>query len=193
MALILCAICLDSGRIINILGVFSLYKSIITFFVVLFYSSLAFAESDLRLAVVDLQQALAESNAGKKAQEEYKRDVLEAQKNIDVKKKEFEKKREDLKSQKDSLNEKALLAKSEELMSVERDLQRSFKDSQDMLQRKNATIVNELVKNIREVIDSIGKEQKLSLILEKGSQALLFSAGAKDITSEVVEKFNARR
>ena len=159
----------------------------------LFYSSVAFADNDLRLAVVDLQQALAESTAGKKAQEEYQHDVLEAQKNIDLKKKEFEKKREALKSQKDSLNEKALLSKSEELMTVERDLQRAFKDSQEMLQRKNATIVNELVKNIREVIEGIGKEQKLSLILEKGSQALLFSEGAKDITTEVVERFNARK
>lgn len=160
----------------------------------LFILSLVFlplnALAEFKIAVVDLQQALAESSAGKKAQEEYQKDVSDAQNKIDSKKKEFERKRELLKSQKESLNEKALVAKGEELLSAERDLQRSFRDSQEMLRRKNATIVGQLMKQIKVVIDNIGKEQELSLILEKGSQALLFSEGAKDITEEVVKKFN---
>lgn len=160
-----------------------------TLIAIVFIPSLAFAE--LKLAVVDLQQALAESKAGQKAQEEYKKEVTDAQKRIDDKKKEFERKRDSLKNQKDSLNEKALISKEEELLSAEKDLQRSFHDSQEMLRRKNATIVGKLVGQIREVISEIGKEQGLTVILEKGSQALLFSDGAKDITEEVVKKFNS--
>ena len=149
------------------------------------------AQAELKIAVVDLQKALATSNAGKKAQADYKKEVEQAQKSINTKKKDFEEKRASLKKLKDSLNKKAIQKKTNEITKIEKELQKSYRESQQNLRKKNATVVSDLIKKMRVVIEKIGSEEKFSLILEKGSQALLYSAGTEDVTDKVVSRFNS--
>ena len=150
-----------------------------------------FALAELKIAVVDLQKALASSEAGKKAQAKYKKEVLSEQSSISAKKKDLDEKKANLKKLKDSLNKKAVQKKSAEIAKIEKDLQKSYRESQQNLRKKNATVVTDLITKMKKVIDKIGEEEKLSLILEKGSQTLLFSAGVEDITDKVVSKFNS--
>ena len=164
-------------------------KKILLIALITLLPTLALAE--LKVAVVDLQKALATSKAGKKAQADYQKEVEKAQSSINTKKKDFEEKRASLKKLKDSLNKKAIQKKTSEIAKIEKELQKSYRDSQQNLRKKNATVVSELIKKMRVVIDKIGAEEKLSLILEKGSQALLYSAGAEDITDKVVSKFDS--
>ncbi|MCB0325510.1 MAG: OmpH family outer membrane protein, partial [Bdellovibrionales bacterium] len=109
---------------------------------------------------------------------------------IDKKKDEFEKLRSAFDKQQGSLNEDALVQKQEELLQKERDIKRSFKDSQDALRRKNALMVQDLLKEMRRAVAAIGKEEGFTVILEKGSQAVLYADNSIDITDEVVKRFD---
>jgi outer membrane protein len=146
----------------------------------------------MRLGYVDLQRALTESRVGKKAQKEYETAVKKAQGDLDIKKSEFEKLRESFTKQRESLNADALQKKEEELMEKERDIKRSFKDSQERLRRTNAQMVGDLMKDLRVAVEAVGKSKSLTVILEKGSQAVLYASDEIDVTDEVVEKFNAQ-
>jgi outer membrane protein len=152
--------------------------------------SLALSESAFRVAYVDMQKALESSNAGKLAQKSYEKEVKGAQQEIDKMKKEFERKRESFEKQKGSLNEVAFAEKKEELLSIERDVKRSFQDSQAKLRRKNASIVSELIKELKKTVSDIGSDKDYTVILEKGSQAVLYADNSIDITDEVIDRFN---
>ncbi|MCB0360950.1 MAG: OmpH family outer membrane protein [Bdellovibrionales bacterium] len=146
---------------------------------------------DVRVAYVDVQKALAESVAGKKAQKDYEKEVLQAQKDIDVKKGDFESKKEQFTKQKDSLSQDARAKREEELLQMERDLKRKFQDSQEMLRRRNAQIVSELVKKIQDVVSEVGKEDGFTLIVERSGQSVLYADADIDITPKVVQRFDA--
>lgn len=152
----------------------------------------ASAENSLKVAYVDIQKALELTKSGQKVQKEFKAEVDSEQKAIDKKKVEYEGIKESLDKQRGSLNENAVREKEESLLSLEKELKRSFQDSQEKLRRKNATLVGELVKKMRELIETLGKEEGYNLILEKNSQGLIFADPAMDITETVVKKFDAQ-
>ena len=87
------------------------------------------AEESPRIAYVDLQTALTKSKEGKKAQQLLKGEVERAKSKIDKKKKELEQRQKDYARQQESLNIEARASKEEELISLKKDLGRSFQDT----------------------------------------------------------------
>ncbi len=154
--------------------------------------STAVAAPDFKVGFVDLQRALAESKAGKAAKKVYETEVNEAQKDLDKKKEAFQKRRADFEKQRETLNEAALGSKREELIGLEKDLKRSFQDSEAMLRRRNTQIVGELLGKIRKVVNTVGQEKGFTVILEKSSDAVLYADSNIDLTEEVVKAFNAK-
>ena len=146
---------------------------------------IASAGPEVRVAYVDLQRALSESDSGKTAEGKFQEEVKKARGGIDAKKKEFDSLQESTKKQKDSLAPKALAEKEEKLM-------RMIQDGEDTLRRRNSQLVGELVKKLRAVVDQVGKEDGYTLIFEKGGQSpVLYADQGIDITDKVVKKFNA--
>lgn len=148
-------------------------------------------DASFKIAYVDLQKALELTKEGQKVQKQFKTEVDEEQKKIDRKKSEFEKLKENLDKQKTTLNESALRDKEEELLVSERELKRSFQDSQERLRRKNATLVGELVQKMRVLVEKLGKEEGYSYILERNSQGLVYADSSLDLTEKLVKKFDA--
>jgi len=156
---------------------------------VLLCSSFAFA-ADFKVAYVDMQKALASSSAGKDAQKKYEAEVKKLQAKLDDKKGEFEKLKSAYEKQKESLNDKAKQEKEEDLLSREKELKRTFQDSQEKLRRTNSQLVGELVEKLRKVVEEVGQAGGYTLILERGGQSVLFADSKIDITDSVVEKFD---
>lgn len=149
------------------------------------------AAPDMRVAYVDMQKAISASKAGQEAQKKYEVSLKKAQSGIDAKKVDFEKQRENFTKQKQSLNAKALSEKQEQLINLEKDLKRSFEDTQDELRRENARLVGDLVKRLRAVVDEVGRADGFTLILERSAQTVLYADSSIDITDKVVKKFDA--
>ncbi len=153
-------------------------------------SDSAFAATELKIGSVDLQKALATCQAGKDAQKQYEAEVKKAQSKLDGKKGEYKKLQDSYEKQKDSLNAKAKGEKEEEILSTEKDLRRSFQDSQEQLKRKNDQIVGELVGKIRKVVESYGQSEGYSVIVERGGVSTLYVSPTLDVTDEVVKLFD---
>lgn len=154
------------------------------------HSTLVYADSGLKIVYVDLQKALEMTEEGQKMQKKFKSEVDAEQKNIDKRKIEFEKLKESIDKQRNTLNESALNEKEEELLVTERELKRSFQDSQEKLRRKNASLVSDLVQKMRSVVEEMGKKEGYSLILERSSQGLIYAEESLDITKDLVKKFD---
>lgn len=151
------------------------------------------ATAQLKVAYVDLQRALNESEAGKSAKERFKQQVDRLQ--VDLKKK-----KDQLDSLKEQLEKKSSVMKEEEARNMQkdyekrlRDFERSYKDSQAELQQKDNELTVELLKELQGVIEEFGKEGSYSIILEQSSSSVLYGSPELDVTEQVIARYNARK
>lgn len=147
---------------------------------------------DLKIGYVDLQKALNESEAGKKAKDVFKAEVDRMEQSLERRKKEVEK-------LKDELEKKGLLLKEEERDSLERDyrqklrdFERQYKDSQQELQIKDRDLTGRILEELRQVIQDMGEQGNYTLILEGNNTVVLYGAKAIDLTETVIKTYNSR-
>ncbi len=147
----------------------------------------------IKIGYVDLQRALNESEAGRKAKERFKVQVDRLQ--VDLKKQ-----KESLDALKEQLEKKALVMKEEERRNLEkdyqrklRDFERSYKDSQGELQLKDSELTAELLKELQGVIEEFGRAGSYTVILEQSSSSVLYGAPEVDLTNQVIEAYNQRK
>ncbi len=149
---------------------------------------------EFKLGTVDLQRALNECDAGKKAKEDFKGQVDKLQADLAKQKGEIEK-------IKDEVEKKGMVLKDEERKNVERDyqkrlrdFQRTYKDSQAELQQRDNELTGEILRELQEVIAEWGAKQNFTLVLEASNTgAVLYNSRAVDITDQVIQEYNARR
>jgi len=156
-------------------------------------ASVAFAETTPKIGYVDLQRALNESDAGKKAKEEFKVQVDKLQASL-------KKQKDEIDAMKDQLEKKAVVMKEEERGNLEdeyqkklRDFERNYKDSQADLQKKDNELTGVIIKDLQAVIRDYGEREGYTLILESTSSAVLYGAKESDLTDELIREYNGRR
>jgi outer membrane protein len=149
----------------------------------------AVAQAQLRVAVVDMQRALNECDAGKKAKDSVKGKFEKAQ--LDLKKE-----REDLDKARDEFEKKALLLKEDERRNRERELEnraldfkRKYEDLQRDLKRTDAELTSGIVEQLYGIVNDYGRQQGYTLVLEANS-GLLYADKALDITDAIVKIHN---
>ncbi len=145
-----------------------------------------------KIAYVDLQRALNESEAGKKAKEEFKAQVDKLQGSL-------KKQKDDIDNLKEQLEKKSLAMKDEERGNLEedyrkrlRDFERNYKDSQADLQRKDNELTGAILKELQEIIREYGEREGYAMILESGSATVLYGAKDADLTDEIIRQYNSQ-
>jgi outer membrane protein len=154
---------------------------------------LAVAE-EFKVGTVDLQRALNESEAGKKAKESFKVQVDKLQG-------ELQKQKNDIEKIKDEAEKKGMVLKEEERKNIERDyqkklrdFQRTYKDSQAELQQKDSELTAEILRELQEVIADWGARENYTLVLEASNTGVvLYNSRAIDITDKIIEAYNGKR
>ncbi|HSD11107.1 MAG TPA: OmpH family outer membrane protein [Candidatus Binatia bacterium] len=168
-------------------------RLILPFAVLILATPVARAE-EFKLATVDLQRALNECDAGKKAKEDFKTQVDKLQAELNKQKTEIEKIKEDV-------EKKGMVLKDEERKNIERDyqkrlreFQRTYKDSQAELQQRDNELTTEILRQLQEVIAEYGAKQSFTLVLEASNTgAVLYNSRSVDITDQVIQEFNSKR
>jgi outer membrane protein len=148
------------------------------------------ARAEVRIAVVDLQRALNECDAGKKAKDQVKAKFEKAQL-------ELKKEREDLDKARDEFEKKAILLKDDERRNRERELEnrtldfkRKYEDMQRDLKRTDGELTSGIIEQLYGIVADYGKQQGYTVVLE-ASSGLLYADKALDITDAVVKIQNS--
>jgi outer membrane protein len=151
------------------------------------------AAAETKIGYVDLQRALNESSAGKKAKEDFRAQVdrLEGQ---------LKGKKEELDKLKEELERKGMVMRDEERRKLENefeqkrlDLKRNFEDSQAMLQKKDQELTGKIIQDLQGIIKEIGDRDGYTLIMELGTSPVLYYKKSADITEQVLSTYNAKR
>ena len=149
------------------------------------------AAAELRIAVVDMQRALNECDAGRKAKDQVKAKFERSQDQL-------KRQRDDLDRLKSDYDKKALVLKEEERRNLEKDLEsrslefkRKYEDFQRDLKRTDAELTSSIVEELYGIVRDYGPKNNYTLVLEASSGALLYADKSVDVTDEIVKLHNA--
>jgi outer membrane protein len=158
---------------------------------ILFFSTNSLFAADVaKIGVLDLQKILETSRAGKSIQAELKKQKSKMESDLKQKGSEIEKisrrlEREAMVMSKEMRDEK----EREHRIKVNdfKSLQTKYRKD---LQTLEVRLMNQLQKDIKEIVDSIGKKKGYLLIINKYS--VLYSPGSIDITDDLIKRLNAK-
>lgn len=160
------------------------------FFLFLLFAVPAWAQEKAKLGFVDIQRAIGESQAGKRAKERFQAQVKKVETDLLKEKQEMERLKVDF-------DKKGPLLKEEERKNLEKEFQRrylgyqrSMRDYQEELRQREGEMTAEILKDLERVVTEVGRSEKFTLILER-SQVLYTDQGI-DITNRVIELYNSR-
>jgi len=149
------------------------------------------AAADFKVAVVDMQRALNECEAGKHAKDQVKGKFDKAQDQL-------KKQRDDLDKAREDFDKKALVLKEDQRRDLEKDFEakqlefkRRYEDFQRDLKRTDAELTSGIVEQLYGIVSEIGAEKGYTMVLESSSGALLYNDKSIDITDDVIKAHNA--
>ena len=147
--------------------------------------------ADLRIAVVDMQRALNECDAGKKAKDQVKAKFERSQDSL-------KRQRDDLDKMKADYDRRALVLKDDERRNLEKDLEtrgldfkRKYEDFERELKRTDAELTSGIVQELYQIVRDYGEKNGYSLVLEASSGALLYNNKSVDVTDDIIKLHNS--
>ncbi len=143
-----------------------------------------------KVAVIDVERILLESNRGKKALGEIEAVRKQKQQEGDAKQKEITDLRQKIKDGQLSLSEDKLADLKKQLEDKLIALQRFQDDAQRDLSKKRDEVLDQIEKSVFPVINKIGEEGGYTMIFNKYRSGLVYADDSVDITEQVIARYN---
>lgn len=155
------------------------------------FGATAFAEG-LKIAVIDVNKVLNDSEAGKVAKKKMEARYEELKKKIDVKNDEAKKMKEDLDKQKILLGKEKLKEREDALKAKIDELRQLTQESEKEMQGRQGEMTRDILKLIETRLDKFIADEKIDLVLEK-SAGVVHANPSLDITAKVLELVNKEK
>jgi outer membrane protein len=146
------------------------------------------AAAQNRIAVVDLQHAVMQTEDGIRAQATLKKLFDKRQQDLDAKQNDLQRAREDIERQSRVLSREALQKRMEDWQRQMVELQTVFVDYNKELQKKQSELTGPIIKKMMGVIGRIANKQGYELIIDK--QAAPYVRPDLDLTEQVIQQYN---
>ncbi len=163
-------------------------KKIFAVLILLLLGSPGWAQDNIKVGVFDLQIAINESKAGKKAKARFRDQVKKAEADLLKEKKAVERLKSDI-------DKKGPLLKPQERKNLGREFQRRAKgfqrrmrDHQEELQQREGEMTAEIINEIRKVVLEFGKKENFTIIFERGE--VLYYNEAINLTKTVIDLYD---
>ncbi len=158
--------------------------------VVLLVNTPVLTAETIKIGYVNLQRALNESEAGKNAKKQMEDIIASKQKGINEKEKEIDRLKTEIDRQKAVLSAEAKKKKEDTLEREMRDYQRLLRDSQEEVQKKEMELTSEILRELRTVVNRIGKDEGYTMIFEHAEGIILYGSPSVDLTDRVIKIIN---
>lgn len=155
---------------------------------VLVWSSASYAAD--KVGFINMQEIIQNSNAGKKAADEFKRIFEKKQADIKALENEVKKMKDELDKQSSVMTASARSDKETAYQRKMRDYQIFVDDTNKELQKRDQEYSQTLIPQILKVVRSIAEKEKYSLILDISTMPLPYHDKSAEISKRVIEEFN---
>jgi outer membrane protein len=151
-------------------------------------ASSSFAES-LKIAVIDVNKVMNESEVGKAARKKMETRYEELKKKIDARNEEARKMKEELDKQKILLGKEKLKEREDALNAKVTELRQLTQEAEKEMQNRQGELTREVLKVVEGQWEKIVKQEKIDLLLERSSGVVHYNPSL-DITSKVLDLVN---
>jgi len=155
-----------------------------------FLSTTAAAEPT-KIGYVDLQRAVMEVDEGAEANRKLKADFEKKQKILDQKKNEIQALQQELESQGLMMKAEVKQQKAGLLQKKMMEAQQVYVELQTDLSNKQVKVHGGILQKMQTILETIGREYKLSLIIEKTEGSVLYAKSDMDYTNELIRRYNS--
>jgi outer membrane protein len=148
----------------------------------------AHAQAESKIAVVDTQRAIMETEDGLRAQATLKKVFDNKQRELDKKQEDLQKEREDIEKQRDVLSKSALAKRVDKWQREMMQLQGVFVDYNKELQKKQGELTQPIVQKIMGAIRRLATQEGFDLVVDK--QAAPYVRSDLDVTDRIITLYN---
>lgn len=166
----------------------SIYLMIIIAFFVLAGSNSSFAAD--KIGFINLQEIMQNSNAGKKAADEFKKFYEKETLEIKAAEKELKKMKEDLEKQSSLMTQSSRSEKEAAYQKKMRDYQLLVNDTNEELKKRDQEMTQKLMPGIIKVVRSIAEKEKYTLVIDVATMPIPYYAKESEFSKKVIEEFN---
>ncbi|WP_437839630.1 OmpH family outer membrane protein [Sorangium sp. So ce1153] len=146
------------------------------------------AAAETRLAVVDVQHAVMQTEDGIRAQATLKKLFDRRQQELDAKQTELQRAREDIEKQSRVLSRESLQKRMEDWQRQMVELQTVFVDYNKELQKKQGELTGPIIKKMMIIVARLAKKSGYEVILDK--QAAPYVRADLDLTEQIIQLYN---
>jgi outer membrane protein len=147
------------------------------------------ASAETKIAVVDVQRAVMQTEDGIRAQATLKKLFDRRQQELDAKQAELQRARDDIEKQSRVLSKEALTKRMEDWQRRMIELQTVYVDYNKELQKKQGELTGPIIKKMFGVISRIAKKSGFEIIIDK--QAAPYARADLDLTEQVIQMYNS--
>lgn len=141
-----------------------------------------------KIAILDRQKILSESQYGKKIKERLDQKFANRQVKLDSLRKSVAEKQKSLERDKEIMAKDEITKKQREITRLQQDFQRKFEDFQQDVQIAQSEELQTLSIKISEVLPAVAKNNKYDLVLPK--ENAFYSADSTDCTAKIIKALN---
>jgi outer membrane protein len=145
----------------------------------------------MKVAVVDMQRAMNETEDGRKAKTQLKKIFEERQKTLDKQQNDLKAMKENLEKQRDVLSREVLAKKFEEYQKAFGELQTTYMEFQRELQSKEGELTKGIIDRMQRIMRRVGQTDGYTLILERSEGGVVYVPINFDLTDVLIQRYNA--
>lgn len=151
------------------------------------------AHADVKIGFVDMQKAIQETAAGKKAKKELEEDFNKKKKELEKKEADIKKMGEDFEKRSMAMNEDARMKKQNEIQGEMRKYQENAAKSQMEIQKRERELTQPIVTRLHDILDNIARKEDFTVILEKTENSVMFAKKDIDLTDRIVKEYDSSK
>ena len=148
--------------------------------------------ADVKIAVVDLQRALNESEQGKRAKADFKARVDRLEGQLKGQKDELDRLKSELEAKQAVLKDEERRKLGTEYEKKRLDLKGKFEEAQGELAKKDQELTGDIIRGLQATIKQIAEVEGYTLVLETNSAGVVYHVPSIDLADRVLAAFNGQ-
>lgn len=146
------------------------------------------AAKDVKIGFINLHKAITQTKEFKKAKLKFQVEVKKQQSIIQERQTQLEGMLKEINKQGFVLSPELKKKKEENFLKEKKEFERYVQDQQEQFARKEKGLLEKLTKKMLEVLKQLGKQKKLTMVVEL--KTLLYSDSALDLTSLATKTYD---
>lgn len=155
-----------------------------------FGTGLGAGDKDLKIGIVDLDQAVGATKEGKSAREELEKKKREAELELQPMIERYQQLTDEYQKKRVVLSPEKIREMELDITELQSRLELKQSEVQSRLRVDFERLVGPLREKLARVVDEVGREDGYSLILMRNTPGVMYAKESMDITDLIIKKFN---